>query len=169
MQNIFGLNCCCVLQVFCRYLMLGITLEILKFAFGNFGMILANPLIGLAHAIKHIKPNFLLFIIGYPTLTSIMNCMLNGWLGKSTRLNQDIAAFIGGLPFYFCAGELPLLAHTSITAAEAIWHRYKKYSDPKANTYQWLTKIPFSKLCYIFGISWFHYFFRFCIFHSELN
>lgn len=123
----------------------------LKFVFGNFGAILANPVVGLAQAIKNIKPNFLLFVTGYPTLTSTMNCRLNGWLGKSTRLNQNIAAFIGGLPFYFCADELPFLAHTSITAAEAIWYRYKKYSDPSTKTYQWLTKVPFSKLVYIFG------------------
>lgn len=123
----------------------------LKFVFGNFGAILANPVIGLARAIKNIKPNFLLFITGYPTLTNIINCLLNGWLQKSTRLNQDIAAFIGGLPFYFCAGELPLLAHSSMMAIESVWHRYKKYSDPNTKTYQWLTKIPFSKLVYIFG------------------
>lgn len=119
--------------------------------FGNFGAILSNPLVGLAHAVKNIKPNFLLFITGYPTLTNIVNCLLNRWLRKSTRLNQDVAAFVGGLPFYFCADEFSLLSHTSITAAEAIWHRYKKYSDPKTKTYQWLTKVPFSKLVYIFG------------------
>lgn len=121
----------------------------LKFVFGNFGAIIANPVVGLARAIKNIKPNFLLFITGYPTLTSTVNCLLNGWLQKSTRFNQNIAAFIGGLPFYFCADELSFLAHTSITAAEAIWHRYKKYSNPNTKTYQWLTKVPISKLVYI--------------------
>lgn len=123
----------------------------LKFVFGNFGAILANPVVGLARAIKNIKPNFLLFITGYPTLTNIMNCLLNGWLQKSTRLNQDIAAFIGGLPFYFWADEFSLLSHSCITAAESLWHRYKKYSDPNTKTYQWLTKIPISKLVYICG------------------
>lgn len=123
----------------------------LKFVFGNFGAILANPVVGLARAIKNIKPNFLLFITGYPTLTNVMNCVLNGWLQKSTRLNQDIAAFIGGISFYFCADEFSLLSHSFITAAESIWHRYKKYSDPNTKTYQWLTKIPFSKLVYICG------------------
>lgn len=140
--------------MFKTYLILGIILEILKSLFSNIGSILANPIAGLFHAIIHVKPNFLLFISGYPTLTSVMNCILNNWLQKSTRLNQDIAAVIGALPFYFCADELSLLAHTSITAFETIWSRYKKYSNPNTKTYQWLTKIPFLKLVYIFGGSY---------------
>lgn len=131
--------------------MLGMALEILKSVFSNFSSILQNPLSGLFHAIKNVKPNFLLFISGYPTLTSSMNCLLNQWLQKSTRLNQDIAAVIGGLPFYLCANELPILAHTTCTAIESLWHRYKKYSNPETSTYKWLTKIPFGKLVYIFG------------------
>lgn len=126
-------------------------LEILKSVFSNIGTILKHPLSGLFHAIKHIKPNFLLFIIGYPTLTNLINCLLNRWLQKSTRLNQDLSAVFGGLPFYFCANELPILTHTFMTAVESLWHRYKKYSDPKAKTYQWLANIPFDKLIYIFG------------------
>lgn len=134
--------------------MLGMALEMLKAFFSNFGLILQNPLIGLFHAVKNIKLNFLLFISGYPTLTNLVNCWLNNQLQKSTRLNQDIAAVIGGLPFYFCANELPIIAHTFVTACESIWHRYKKYSDPDTKTYQWITKIPFGKLIYIFGGSY---------------
>lgn len=131
--------------------MLGMALEILKALFGNFGSIVKNPLSGFLYMIKHIKPNYLLFIGGYPTLTHLINCVLNHCLQESTRLNQNIAAVIGGLPFYFCANEMPILAHTFATGMESIWHRYKKYSDPDTKTYQWLTKIPFEKLVYIFG------------------
>lgn len=141
-------------QVFKTYFILGILLEILKSLFSNVGLILENPLAGLFHTFKHIKPNVLLFISGYPTLTNILNCMLNQWLQKATRLNQDIAAIFGALPFYFCANELPLVAHTTITAAETIWTRYKKYSNPNTKTYQWLMKIPFAKIIYIFGGSY---------------
>ncbi|XP_055324798.1 uncharacterized protein LOC129579145 [Sitodiplosis mosellana] len=140
-----------ILHVFKTYLMLGMALEVLKAFFGNFGLFVRNPLSGFIHVIKHIKPNYLLFIGGYPTLTRLTNCILNNWLQKSTRLNQDISAVIGGLPFYFCANETPILAHTFATGIESIWHRYKKYSDPETKTYQWLTKIPFIPLVYIFG------------------
>ncbi|XP_031619736.1 uncharacterized protein LOC116338537 [Contarinia nasturtii] len=143
-----------ILQVFRTYLMLGMALEILKSLFSNFGAILKNPLTGWFYIIKHIKPNFLLFVSLYPTLTESINCMLNNWLQRSTRLNQDISAILGGLPFYFCADELQILAHTFITAIEAIWHRYKLYSDPTTQTYQWLTKIPFAKIAFIFGGSY---------------
>lgn len=138
-------------QVFKTYLTLGIALEILKSVFSNFGTILAHPVAGIFYSIRHIKPNFLLFISGYPTLTTLTNCLLNQWWKKSTRLNQDVAAVIGGLPFYFCANELPLISHTTVTAIESSWRRYKKYSDRDTKTYQWLTKIPFSKLMYMFG------------------
>lgn len=131
--------------------MLGMALEVLKSLFGNFGLILKNPLNGFLHMIKHIKPNYLLFIGGYPTLTHLINCLLNNWLQKSTRMNQNISAIIGGLPFYFCANETPILAHTFATGMESIWHRYKKYSDPNTKTHKWLTKIPFIPLVYIFG------------------
>lgn len=134
--------------------MLGIALEVLKSFFSNFGSILENPLIGLFHAITKIKPNFLLFISGYPTLTSLIQCLLNNWVQKSTRTNQNIGAVIGGLPFYFCANEFPIIAHTFVTACESMWHRYKKYSNPNTKTYQWITKIPFGKLIYIFGGSY---------------
>lgn len=129
-------------------------LEILKSLFSNFGIILKNPLTGWIHIFKRIKPNFLLFISGYPTLTKLLNCMLNNWLQRSTRLNQDISAFFGGIPFYFYADELQILAHTFITVVEAMWRRYKRYCDPTTQTYQCLTKIPFGKFGYIFGGSY---------------
>lgn len=134
--------------------MLGVALEVLKSLFSNFGSILQNPLIGFFYAITNIKPNFLLFISGYPTLTNLIQCLLNHWLHKSTRMNQNVAAVIGSLPFYFCANELPIIAHTFVTASESIWHRYKKYSNQDNKTYQLITKIPFGKLIYIFGGSY---------------
>lgn len=137
--------------MFKTYFLVGIALEIVKALFSNIGLVAKNPLSGLFHAVKSIKINFLMFITGYPTLTSLINCMLNQWLQKSTRQNQNVAAFVGALPFYFCADELPIVSHTAITAIESMWHRYKKYSDPNTKAYQWLTMVPFSKLVYMFG------------------
>lgn len=131
--------------------MLGMALELLKALISNFDLIVKSPLGGLLHMVKCINLNFLLFISGYPTLTSLLNCLLNKWLQKSTRLNQNVAAFFGALPFYFCANELPIFSHCFTTAIESMWNRYKKYSDPNTKTYQCLTRIPFGVIVYMFG------------------
>lgn len=95
--------------------------------------------------------NFLLFISGYPTLTSIINCTLNQYFRKYERFNQTIAAIIGGFPFYFCANEMPILGHTLATAIEALWFRYKKYSKTDSHFHRFIQMIPFARLIYIIG------------------
>lgn len=139
------------MQVFKTYLMVGLALEVLKALINNFGLIMNSPLSGILHALKRVNHNSLVFISGYPTLTSLLNCLLNQWLRKSTRMNQNVAAFFGALPFYFYADELSIISHAFTTAIESIWFRYKKYSDPNTKTYQWITKIPFGTLAYMFG------------------
>lgn len=140
-----------IFQVFKNYLLLGMALEFLKALISNSSLVVKSPISGLLYTIKHIHINSLLFISGYPTLTNLINCLLNQWLQKSTRMNQNIASFFGALPFYFCANELPIISHASIMAVESLWHRYEKYSDPNTEIYRWLTKIPFGTLAYMFG------------------
>lgn len=139
-------------QIFRNYLLLGIALEIAKSLFSNFTLICKQPGHGLIHAVKHINFNFLTFISGYPTLTNLMNCLLNRWFNESTRFNQTLSAIIGGIPFYFASNELSIFSHTITTAAEAFWCRYKKNSKKSdSKIHQTLSRIPFNILIFVFG------------------
>lgn len=93
--------------------MVGIALKVLKGLINNFRLIMNSPLSGILHALKRVNHNSLVFMSGYPTLTSLLNCLLNQSLWKSTRMNQNVAAFFGALPFYFYADELSIISHAS--------------------------------------------------------
>lgn len=67
------------------------------------------------------------------------------------RLNQCVAAVLGGCPFYFYANEMPILSHTLVTAIEALWFRYQKDADSNIMALRYIKSIPFSKIMYIFG------------------
>lgn len=119
--------------------------------FSNFSLFYREPKAGFKNAFAHININFLLFISGYPTLSRLTNCLLNRWFQRSTRFNQTLAAFFGGIPFYFCSNELSWLSHTAATAVELLWQRYEHFGDSSAKSHKFLMQVPFAELIYIFG------------------
>lgn len=106
---------------------------------------------GIFRSLRSININFLLFISGYPTLTNVLNCAFNRTNQMTPRLNQLLAAVLGGFPFYFYANEMPILSHTLVTAIEALWCRYQKDPDYDSTQHRRLKSIPFAKIMYIFG------------------
>lgn len=139
-------------QIMRNYLLLGMALEMAKSLFSNFGLICRQPRMGLFQAVKNINYNFLLFISGYPTVTNVMNCLLNRWFSESSRFNQMMSAIIGGIPFYFASNELSIFSHTIATAAEATYYRYKKnYKNSDSKIHQYVSRIPFAILIQVFG------------------
>lgn len=135
-----------------NFLLLGVALEMAKSLISNFGLICRQPQIGLFQTVKNINLNFLLFISGYPTLTNVMNCLLNRWFNEYSRFNQMMSAIIGGIPFYFASNELSIFSHTIATAAESICYRYKKnYKNSDSRVHQYVSRIPFAILIQVFG------------------
>lgn len=131
---------------------MGIALEMAKSLLSNFGLICRQPGMGLFQTVKNINYNFLLFISGYPTLTNVVNCLLNRWFNESSRFNQIMSAIIGGIPFYFASNELSIFSHTIATAVEAICYRYKNnYKNSDSSVHRYVTRIPFAILIQVFG------------------
>lgn len=79
------------------------------------------------------------------------NCLLNRYFGESNRLAHAMAAFVGGMPYYFFADELSILTHGFSSALELAWTRYLRSLDKSSKQYQYAAAIPFSCIVYILG------------------
>ncbi|XP_055551759.1 uncharacterized protein LOC129734063 [Wyeomyia smithii] len=154
-----------ILDGFLKYSLTGFIIELARFFFNKFPVLMKEPRKFLPEARRSLSMQLMFFFGSYIGAYRLIGCLLCRHFGEDRPINNQIAGFLGGLPYLiYPKYQVLTLAFTKFIEVE--WDYYFKTAKKIPGWMRQLDRLPYLRIVLILGIA---YLYHTIVFYPHLS